>query len=109
MHHITLSFLLQIATLENVSSFHCSSNELVSLQSLCIELNIYDISLDLKILLEETYVKEDSGELSFGSDREKWVANRFSGKNETVIDDALNVISKHKNYDCVRNGTKVTC
>ena len=109
MHHISLSFLLQIATLDKMSSFHCSSNELVPLESLCIELNIYDTIDDLNIPLLPTYGKGKSGDLLYPSDRKKWVANRFSDKNATVIDDALNIINKHANYNCSRQGTTVTC
>ena len=109
MHHVSLSFLLQIATLNGMSSFHCSSNELVPLEVLCIELNIHDTIEDLDIPLLPTYGKSKSGELLYLSDRRKWVADRFSDKNITVIDDALNIINKHDNYNCSRQGTTVTC
>lgn len=109
MHHITLSFLLQIATLKDMSSFHCSSNELVSLESLCIELNIHDTIEDLDTPLLPTYYGSTSGELLVLNDRKQWIANRFSDKNETVIEDALNIINKHPHYDCVQKGTNVTC
>ena len=109
MHHFSLSFLLQIATLNGMSSFHCSSNELVPLQSLCIELNIYDTIEDLDIPLLPTYGKGKSGELLYVRDRKNWVADRFSDKNETVIDNALNIINKHGHYNCSQQGTTVTC
>lgn len=92
-----------------MSSFHCSSNELVSLESLCIELNIHDTIEDLDIPLLPTYGEGISGQLLDINDRRRWIDDRFSGKNETVVEDALNIINKHPSYNCTQNETNVTC